>query len=361
MCLTLKQRVEAFAKLGRQLNLVAEALSSNSQNSCIELGSAKVLLAKAKESWKGNPWFTPDNVRLSIFSLSQMLEQGNLEKWLSMYPQIQGKPCKEQQTIGVVMAGNLPLVGFHDFLCVLVAGYRFAGKLSSKDVDLPVALASILIEIEANFADKISFAPELPPHCNAVIATGSDNSARYFEHAYGSKPHLFRKNRNSVAILTGQETSHELELLGNDIFSYFGLGCRNVSKLYVPKGYNLNTLKKHWERYSNLTKHEGYNNNLIYNKALMKVGEIPHIDFGFCTLKYDFDLPSPISALNVEEYDSLELCQKSLLAQTEKIQCIAGNFKSDDFQIIPFGKSQSPDLWDYADGVDTMGFLVNEK
>jgi len=360
MCLPIKKRIEAFAKLGRQLKLVAEALSSNSQNSNIELGSTKLLLAKAMDSWKGNPWFTPENVRLSILSLSMMLEQGKLEKWLHLYPQIQEKTFNEQQTIGVVMAGNLPLVGFHDFLCVLVAGYRFAGKLSSKDAELPVALASILIEIEPNFADKIMFAPVLPPYCSAVIATGSDNSARYFERAYGRKPHLFRKNRNSVAILTGQETNQELEQLANDIFSYFGLGCRNVSKLYVPNGYDINSLKKHWERYSNLINHESYNNNLTYNKALMNVARIPFIDFGFCTLKYDFDMVSPISVIHIEEYDTIDLCQNALVTQKERLQVIVGNFQSNDFQVIPFGQSQSPNLWDYADGVDTIGFLIKQ-
>jgi hypothetical protein len=324
----------------------------------LHLDAARVLFEEAMEAWKSNPWFTPNNVSSSINALSQMLAGKNLQKWLGLYPGLFNEKTGRTLLVGVVMAGNIPLVGFHDFLCTVISGHGFVGKLSGKDEKLPVAIASLLVEIEPALESKIRFSESEISRCDMVVATGSDNSARYFEHAYGGKPHIFRKNRNSVAILTGQETSQELELLANDIFSYFGLGCRNVSKLYVPKGYDLNTLKKHWKKYSNLTSHEGYNNNLIYNKAFMKVGETPYIDFGFCTLKYDFDLSSPISVLNVEEYDSLELCQKSLLTQIEKIQCIAGNFKSDDFQIIPFGKSQTPDLWNYADGVDTMGFLL---
>ncbi len=359
MCLTIKQRNDAFAKLGRELSRVALELGSSGPKGNIEPGATKGLLEKARVAYTENQWFTPENVGFSLCSISHMLDQSNLEKWLSGYAQIPNKTSEERHVIGVVMAGNLPLVGFHDFLCVLVAGYCFVGKLSSKDAGLTKAIASILIEIEPNFKDKISFVPELPPHCYAVIATGSDNSARYFEHAFGSKPHLFRKNRNSVAILSGRETCQDLELLGNDVFSYFGLGCRSVSKLYVPNGYNLNSLKKNWKNYSFLASHNGYSNNLIYNKALLKVAEIPHVDFGFCTLKYDFDLASPISVINIEEYETIDLCQKGLKAQEEKLQCIVGNFQSDYFQVVPFGQSQSPNLWDYADGVDTMEFLIN--
>lgn len=357
MSLSLKDRIGAFAELGIQMGLVADALKTN--RNTFSFGTTGNLLDKTTNAWKENPWFTPGNVCLSICSLSQMLQRDNLEKWLAAYPQISGISEKDEKTIGVVMAGNLPLVGFHDFLCLLISGHNFAGKLSSKDSELPMAVAEMLVEIEPKFNDKIGFSSELPPNCSAVIATGSDNAARYFEHAYGNVPHLFRKNRNSVAILTGQETNQELELLANDIFSYFGLGCRNVSKLYVPKGHEIKYLKKHWDRYSKLVDHKGYNNNLIYNKALMKVARIPFFDFGFCTLKYDFDLVSPISVINVEEYDSFDLCQKGLVTQENRLQCIVGNFQSNDFLVIPFGQSQSPLIWDYADGVDTMEFLID--
>ncbi len=358
MCLSIRERVIAFAKLGKQLGLAANALKANRE--IITRGTTRNLLEEATNALKENPWFTQESVCLSISSISQMLKRDNLEKWLSAYPRISKISGKGKKIIGVVMAGNLPLVGFHDFLCVLISGHSFTGKLSSKDSKLPVAVAEMLLEIEPRFKDKISFSIELPPRCHAVIATGSDNSARYFEHAYGNKPNLFRKNRTSVAILTGQETSQELELLANDIFRYFGLGCRNVSKLYVPKGYDLNSLKGHWERYSNLTSHQGYNNNIIYNKALMNVGRVPFIDFEFCTLKYGFDLMSAISVINVEEFDTIDQCMKGVLAQQEKLQCIVANIRSDDFRVIRFGESQRPQLWDYADGVDTIRFLMKQ-
>jgi hypothetical protein len=258
------------------------------------------------------------------------------------------------------MAGNIPLVGFHDFLCVLVSGNIFTGKLSTQDQHLLPALAGILISEAPSFAERVMFIDRLET-MDAVIATGSGNTSRYFEYYFNKYPHIIRKNRNGTAFLSGNETEDELAALGADLFQYFGLGCRNVSKLYVPEGYDFGRFFTCIASYSGIINHHKYANNYDYRKAIMMVGRIPFLDNGFLLVKKDAALSSPVAVLHYEEYrDEGEAVQK-INAEIENIQCIAASVfpGACSFPIVPFGAAQRPSLTDYADGVDTMEFLIN--
>jgi hypothetical protein len=298
-----------------------------------------------------NNWFTKESILLALEGISHYLQQEKLEQWLAPYdlPEEQAAP----KMIGVVMAGNIPMVGFHDFLSVLISGHHLYAKLSSQDPVLIPYLANELCEIEPRFREKINFVERLTG-MEAMIATGSDNSSRYFSYYFSKIPHIIRRNRSSCAILDGTESLEELSRLGRDISQYYGLGCRNVSKLYVPEGYNFTPLIEALEKFKSLREHNKFANNYDYNKSIYLVNGVPHLDTGFLLLKEDEGLVSPISVLFYEHYhNSLEL-EARLLEQYEKIQCVVG--KQPPAQ-VSFGKAQQPDLWDYADGVDTIEFL----
>ena len=250
-------------------------------------------------------------------------------------------------------AGNIPFVGFHDFLCMLISGNNYIGKNASDDTLLLPWIAEELIKIEPKFKERISFVEKLKD-MDAVIATGSNNTARYFEYYFSKYPHIIRKNRNAVAVLTGDEPKEELNLLGEDIFRYFGLGCRNVSKLYVPRGYNFNGFFEAMFSYSQVMQHNKYMNNYDYNRAVFLMRQIPFLENNFLIIREDASIPSPISVVHYEFYDEAEKLKENLAEHKEQIQCIVGR------DYIPFGQGQSPALWDYADGVDTMAFLLSE-
>ena len=300
-----------------------------------------------------NPWFTPENVRRSISTISEELTPENLKTWTDAYPglQIQKDPLK----VGVIMAGNIPLVGFHDLLSVLISGNDLIAKTSSKDSELIIYISNILCSLNSGFKNRIEFTEGPITNFDAIIATGNDNSSRYFEYYFGKYPNIIRKNRNSVAIVEGDETGDELEALGTDIFSYFGLGCRNVSKVYFPKGYDLKEVSKLWNNFQGIINHSKYANNYDFNKAVYLVNKEPFYDTGFLLLKEDIRISSPVSVLYYEFYES----QSALKQQTELlrnyIQCLVGK------QNIPFGKAQCPHLWDYADGIDTIDFLLKKN
>ena len=299
-----------------------------------------------------NNWFTPENVKNSIHSIAtQLLEEGRLTAWLNSYPET-AAPAK----IGVVMAGNIPAVGFHDALCVLISGHHLLAKLSSDDPFLIRALLSSLLEIEPEFSDFIHYVDRLND-ATAYIATGSDNSSRYFEYYFASKPHIIRRNRVSVAVLSGEETEDELVGLGNDILTYYGLGCRNVSKIYAPEHYDFIPFYKAIEPLRNYCIHNHkFFNNYEYNRSILLVNRVDHLDNGFLMINESKSLVSPLSVLNYETYSNLEELSGKLAANSEKIQCIVGR-PTNNFPTIPFGFTQSPGLTDYADGVDTMQFL----
>jgi len=299
-----------------------------------------------------NGWYTPENVYFSIQSWAKALTEENIDQWLSNY----NIELKEPKNIGLILAGNIPLVGFHDFLSVLISGNNVLIKTSSNDQFLLPFLAKYLIAIEPELSSKITFVEGKLENFDAVIATGSNNTARYFEYYFKDKPSIIRKNRNSVAVLNGEESKEQLAALGEDIFRYFGLGCRNVSKIFVPKGYSFDSFFEAIFEYQNVIHYEKYANNYDYNKAVFLMSNFKLLDNGFLTIKEDSSYASPISSVFYEYYDTLEDLQSRLQTEHEQIQCIVSNNLVENS--IGFGQTQKPNLWDYADNVDTISFLL---
>jgi hypothetical protein len=298
-----------------------------------------------------NGWFTPEQVYFAVQSWAKALTEDNLNQWLAAYNLEEIKP----KTVGLILAGNIPLVGFHDFLSVLISGHKALVKTSSNDQHLIQFLANYLITVEPKLSYYISFTDGKLENFDAIIATGSNNTARYFEFYFKSKPSIIRKNRNSVAVLNGKETNEDLLKLGEDIFRYFGLGCRNVSKLFVPKGYNFEAFFKAIYEYKDVIFYEKYSNNYDYNKAVFLMSNFKLLDNEFLTLKEDTSYASPISSVFYENYENIDDLQVRLTNEAEQIQCIVSNNLIKNS--IPFGKTQKPKLWDYADNVDTLSFL----
>jgi hypothetical protein len=338
--MNLEERIQAFARLGTRIK------------AAIADDSIEPVLAKAQAE---NGWFTTNYSRQALSAIAnEYLNQGKLRQWLSKY-HIRDNTISK--VVGLVPAGNIPLVGFHDILSILLSGHHAAIKLSSKDA---VLTKWIMFELSTE-------APELSSHfafvdrmnnIDAVIATGSDNTSRYFEYYFGRYPHIIRRNRNSVAVLSGDETREELKALSHDIFDYYGLGCRNVSKLYVPKGYEFSALFEELrplgeEAFQN----NKYRNNYDYHKSILLLNREPHLDAGFLLIKPETSLASPVASVYYEEYDSITTLRDQLSASAEKLQCIVAreNIIPD---AVPFGQAQCPAPCDYADGVDTMKFLL---
>lgn len=299
-----------------------------------------------------NGWFTPEQVYFSLHSWAEALTEENLNKWLSPYNFSNVEP----KNIGLILAGNIPLVGFHDFLSVLISGHNALVKTSSNDQHLIQFLANYLITVEPKLSDKITFTDGRLENFDAIIATGSNNTARYFEFYFKDKPSIIRKSRNSVAVLSGKESHEDLVGLGEDIFRYFGLGCRNVSKLFVPKGYSFEAFFQAMYEQKEVIYYEKYANNYDYNKAVFLMSNFKLLDNEFLTLKEDSSYASPISSVFYEYYDDIAEIQNRLSNDTEKIQCIVSNNLIENS--IDFGQTQQPKLWDYADNVDTLAFLT---
>lgn len=329
----LKDRLAAFEKLGKYLGAIDEGTFS------------RISGAAASE----NSWFTPQSVQTAIRGVSHMLAPQALNRWVSAYSL---QPARSR-VVAVVMAGNIPLVGFHDLLSVLISGHRIQIKYSSKDKVLMSFTVEKLIEIEPRFSDLIQVADQLRAF-DAVIATGSDNSSRYFEFYFGKYPHIIRRNRTSCAVLTGTESGENLVELGKDVFTYFGLGCRNVSKLFVPAGYNFQPLLDSWSSYGGVMTHHKYHNNYDYQKSILLVNRQPFLDNGFVLLSESEKTVSPISALYYEAYADDESLLSALRRQEDKIQCVVGNT---EIATVAIGEAQFPNVWDYADRIDTLRFL----
>jgi len=298
-----------------------------------------------------NGWFIESEVYFSIQSWADALTSENIEQWLTSY-QISEKPPK---TVGLILAGNIPLVGFHDFLSVLISGHKALVKTSSNDKQLLVFLANYLIEIEPSLKNRIEFTDGQLKDFDAVIATGSNNTARYFEYYFKNKPNIIRKNRNSVAVLTGSETLEDLINLGKDIFRYFGLGCRNVSKLFVPKNYDFEKFFNAMYEYREIINNQKYINNYDYNKAVFLMSNFLILDNEFLVLKEDSSYSSPIASVFYEYYSDIEEIKNRLYQDNELIQCVVSNNLTPNS--INFGQTQLPKLSDYADNVDTITFL----
>jgi len=331
--MNLQQRTGLLDQLGQYM------LSANTEWQAIKERAARE-----------NGWFTPEFIELAIRQVARsFLQKDILEKWTASYH----LPAENlhPKTVGIVMAGNIPLVGFHDLLCVFICGHKAMVKTSSKDHVLLPHLVKKMTEWDASVANDIVFAERLSG-CDAYIATGSNNSAGYFEYYFKKYPHIIRRNRTSVAVLTGKESPEELEQLADDVYAYFGLGCRNVTKLYVPEEYDFTSLLNIFKKYNYLSDHHKYKNNYDYNLALHLLNKKYYMSNESILLVEDVSPFSPISQLNYEYYkDKNELA--SALQENESLQCIVGQ------EYTPFGSAQYPGINDYADGVDTMKFLVD--
>ncbi len=342
--MTLNERIESFSELGRILRNSLEGADTRYSSDLEKL---------INDQQYKNQWLTPENVRMAIKAIADELTHENLINWTNRYPSLDS--VDSAINVGVIMAGNIPLVGFHDFLSVLISGNNLIAKTSSKDPELIVYISNMLCNINPGFKKKITFTDGLIKGFDAVIATGNDNSSRYFEYYFGKYPHIIRRNRNSVAIIEGFETEAELSKLGSDIFSYFGLGCRSVSKIYLPSGYDITEMTHNWSRYSTIINHNKYANNYDYNKAVFLVNKEKFIDTGYLLLKENKGIASPVSVLYFDLYNSINEVFQEVEDSREKIQCIVNR------RNIPFGMAQSPRLWDYADGTDTIDFLLKKK
>jgi hypothetical protein len=348
--MTLKQRADAFIELGKQMKAVfAEEIHTLSPQQ-------QDLKAVIEQVCSSNPWFIPEFSRHAVRSISEMLNADSLNRWLLEESTI--SPDEPLKRIGVVMAGNIPAVGFHDFLCVLISGNLIQVKLSSDDHLLIPAIARLLIAIEPQFETRIQFVSGKLEQIDAVIATGSNNTSRYFEYYFGKYPSIIRKSRSSIAVLSGNETTEELSGLLDDLFLYFGLGCRNVTKLYVPAGYDfIPLLDLSNSKADLLLSHNKYYNNYEYNKAVFLVNGTQHLDTGYLLVKEDTALHSPIGVIHYETYTSVNEVINTLASIDETLQCVVSKIEGIS-SAVRFGKSQQPALNEYADHVNTLNFLI---
>lgn len=339
----LEERVSAFVYLGRELEAVAAGNPGTA--------AGKKLAEMIPEFYLSHGWYTAENIRHRLSELAASNKNEVLEKWLNAYALKETSP----KNIAVILAGNIPLVGFDDYRAVLIAGHKFIGKLSSDDKILLPLVHQMLSEIEPRFENAAVFLEGRLPAIDAVIATGSNNSARYFEYYFSKYPHIIRKNRNSVAVLDGTETDAELTALGEDIFRYFGLGCRSVTKIFIPRGYDVGKVFAAvlpWGE--KMINNKKYINNYEYHRTVYMLNKQALLDNNFLLLKEDAGISSPPGVLFYEYYDELPQLRKKLSGDRELIQCIVSkNFPG----AIPFGTTQETMPWDYADAVDVLAFL----
>jgi hypothetical protein len=336
--MTLEERIDAFARLG----------------DFIEKISSEELSDLYRRVENNNNWFTPEQVKNSLDALLLFLNKEKLADWLFKYDLSE---VSNPKSVGILMAGNIPAVGFHDMMCVLLSGHRACVKTSSSDQILINWLINKLISIEPRFGQLI-LVEEMLKNKDAYIATGSDNSARYFDYYFGKYPNIIRKNRISVGILDGSETKEEFLELAKDVFQYYGLGCRNVSKIFVPNREILISFLDSIEDFREVASNHKYFHNYEYNKSILLVNREMHLDNGFLILQESKGLVSPISVLFYEVYESQNDLNELIFSVNDKIQCIVSN--NGWFQgSLPFGKAQCPALDEYADGIDTMAFLKN--
>lgn len=340
--MTIRQIQQAFTQLGHYL--------------CSDDTAIKAFITSSHHH---NAWFTPDQVDNAVKAAGSMLNEADIERWFDSVHLSEHRK-KNSKTVGLVLAGNIPLVGLHDVLTVLASGHSALIKLSSQDKFLTPHILSRLVEFYPHFGSRIVYTERLKDF-DAVIATGSNNTSRYFEFYFKNVPHIIRRNRNSVAVLDGSETQEELVTLGHDIFDYYGLGCRNVSKLYVPAGYNFTSFFEAIEQpFKDLINHHKYANNYDYNKSIYLVNGDKHLDNGFLLVKHDEAISSPLAVLFFSEYNDISSVEQELKTIEDQIQCVVvkKNLNINSQQVKP-GNSQKPKLWDYADGVNTFDFLLN--
>ena len=313
-------------------------------------------MAQVAKSAIANPWFDTVSYEMALKQITgQFLEEALLRSWIKRY---KINAIKETKIIGLILAGNIPLVGLHDVLCVYLSGHLAHVKLSAKDKYVLRHLVEVLADFDPGVSDQIQFVERLK-NVNALIGTGTDNTKMHLDYYFDHVPRLLRGNRNSVAVLDGKETLEELELLAGDIFSYYGLGCRNVSKLYVPEDYDFESLVKVLASNRKIINHPKYANNYDYNLAVLTINKIKHINCGNVLIIEDKALTSRIATLHVEYYDDLSFLKDKLVNQRQQIQCVVSHLPLKEIHPIAFGDSIRPGLSDYADGLDTMHFLIN--
>ncbi len=350
--MNLQERINAFVKLGGFLSQFSNETIQKKEtidHNELYFEGFKHQLKLAEEN---NGWFTKENIAFAINGWVESLTNENLSIWLKPFT----FNIKSPKKVAIIMAGNIPLVGFHDFISVLISGHHALVKQSSNDKHLLPYLAKYLEFVEPRFKGTISFTEDKLVNFDAVIATGSNNTARYFEYYFKDKPSIIRNNRNSVAVLSGNESLEELQLLSEDIFRYYGLGCRNVSKLFVPKNYNFDLFFQAMYHWHPIIEKAKYANNYDYNKAVYLMSEFDMLENGFLMIKEDESYASPIATVFYEYYDSNELLKEKLINKKDNIQCIVSKgFIGNE---ISFGDTQKPQLWDYADDVNSIEFLL---
>lgn len=337
--MTKKDRIKTFAQLGRWM-----------------LNPGPETLWRLETIHHKNAWYTKENILKQFQAWGQNLRIEKLEAWTAPF-----EAPESNKKVGLVLAGNIPLVGFHDILSTLIMGFTAQIKVSSDDAGLTAILLHKLIEIEPRFEEKIQIVEKLQ-HFDLVIATGSNNTARYFEYYFGKKPNIIRKNRNSIAVLTGKESKEQLAKLGDDIFDYFGLGCRSVSKIFIPKDYAIADFFEALADYKWVSDHYKYNNNYDYNKSIYLVNAEKHYDNGFLLFKRDENIASPLAVVFYDEYNDLAEVENYINSRSDSIQCVTSMAAlAIDTPLFYLGGSQCPALDDYADGIDTLQFLADNQ
>ncbi len=342
--MSLEQRIKSLVAVR---NILHSFLTKENQNTPTysEFESA---LRKAENK---NPWFTKKNILYALKYWDETLSYENLSGWLARY-RLKDTP----KTVGLVLAGNIPMVGFHDCLCVLLVGYKARIKLSSKDA----ILIPFFLNLWKEFCEELDFEfVEKLEKINGVITTGSNNTAKYFEYYFKEIPHIIRKNRSSLAILTGNETEEELNALSKDIFTYFGLGCRNVTQILIPENYSLDNLFQSFFPYKEVINHNKYANNYDYNKAIYLMNNDQFWDNNFIILKESGALYSPIGVLYFKTYTDYEAIERFIAHNMGNIQCLVTNGNFENLFSVPLGESQNPKINEYADGVNTLDFLLS--
>ncbi|MEY4658802.1 MAG: hypothetical protein RJB36_568 [Bacteroidota bacterium] len=340
--------IRAFVVLGAILKELGENQPYSAKTAAVNALEYEELNDLISREIHYNGWFTEDSIRQAFREIASWLDQDLLTDWAKHYPE---NPV--QKNVAIIMAGNIPLVGFHDFLCVLLSGHRVICKQSSEDARLLPALVNILVHFEPELSNYIRFSDRKLEDYQAVIATGSNNSMLHFEQYFSHVPHLFRGHRTSVAVLTGNESKEELTSLGVDCLTYFGRGCRNVTHLLFPEGFDLNRFFESIVDLSDVVNNKKYGNNYDYNKAVHLMNLSVFLDNNFLLLKESKQLFSPLAMLHYQYYRTKEELEAFLEQHRSQIQCVVGR------NYLPFGQAQCPSLTDYADGIDTMAFLAS--
>lgn len=347
-------------RVGRALVVLGETFKIYLADPVNPENEMALWLSDAVNRAQENPWFTRESIHYCLRGWEQALMPSRINHWLRRYPEL--NTCRElsPSTILLVMAGNIPMVGFHDLICCLVAGHRVIAKLSSEDLHLiPVAL-KIMATADSSLASNAGFTTGQVSGFDAVIATGSDNTSRYFEYYFGKYPHLIRRNRNSMAVITGNESFTELDDLCDDIFTYFGMGCRSVSKILVPDGYDFSGLASLFDSRTEMSRHTKYRNNYDYRKSIFLLNGVPFIDHPNLLLVEDQSLASPLAVLHYQYYSNGKEISAIIRSHEGQLQTVVADQMITGME-VPYGKSQQPDLWDYADRTDTLEFLLELK